>query len=717
MSSEATAVVGLPAGSAAELRAGDGEFPSQVLAAPHDRMLSQYFDRQALLATDGHERPALPGASRASIEAWQRRLRARLIRDLGLEGLPREDLRVRTVRSTRYETNALEQLTFESQPGVLVAASLYLPHSATAAQPAPAVLCVHGHVYAHGRRHAKEQARAIGFAQRGYVVLSMDTLGLGERAFMGHDDAMHLPAAGLSLAGLLAWDNIRALDYLAARPEVDPVRLGVTGSSGGGNQTLYLAAVDERVQVAAPVCSVETYRDYMSKWRCTCETVPNLLRYAEMADVLALAAPRAMLVVSGVRDTGFSIASAREAFHALQPVYEALGVLERVAMAEVYSGHDYNQSMRGAVYAWFDRWLWNGPRGPVDTLSGAVDGPIEREADPALRSLPVDGVPAGGLTLADLYARRSTALLASRDQPGTWDGAHGAARRATFVEQVLGGLPPRTPLHGVRRPLLGTGAASRDAHAAVFYPEPEIVVPGQLLPPPDGFAAARAVVIGIHPDGKRALVGRREVTELQAAGATVLLLDYRGVGETRPADAWNPRRSLMLGRHLLGLQAWDLRRAVDWIEQQPDLRGPVLLWAEGAAAVVALVAVACDTRFCGAALTDLISHLAGDVDGALVQDQCPWRLFEWGDVSNIAALVAPRALCLLNPRDGRGRRLDDAAATDRFRDAASAYRATEIDGDRCGPSGSSGAGFRVVVDTERPAREHVVPFFLSSVRR
>jgi dienelactone hydrolase len=729
-------------GQGAELWAGDGEFPSQVLAAPHDRMLSQYFDRQALLAIASHERPALPGADREAVEAWQRRVRARLIRDLGLEELPREDLCVRTVRRARYETYALEQLTFESQPGVVVAASLYLPHAATSVRPVPAVLCVHGHgpSYALGRRTAQEQARAIGFARRGYIVLSVDMLGLGERAFMGHDHAMHLPAAGLSLAGLLAWDNVRALDYLAARPEVDASRLGATGTSGGGNQTLYLAAVDERVQAAAPVCSVETYRDYMSKWRCTCETVPNVLRYAEMADVLALAAPRAMLVVSGVRDTGFSIASARETFLSLRAVYEALGVPERAAMAEIYSGHDYNRSMREAVYAWFDRWLMGGgphPLAPSPTGEGerrppaaaswgeqlvgghhggdgaaSAAGPVEREVDPALRALPDGVLPAGALTLADPYSRHSTAQVATVTtraavrQTGTGgpEGADWGERRTDFVERVLGGLPARTPLCGERRPLPGGGG-----EAVVFFPEPEIIVPGLLLPPvsADGrVAAVDAVVIGVHRDGKRALAGRREVAELRAAGAALLLLDYRGVGETRPADAWNPRRSLMLGRHLLGLQAWDLRRAVDWIQQQPDLGGPVALWAEGSAAAVALVAAACDTRFRGAALADLVAGFAGDADGSLVQDQCPWRLFDWGDLPDLAALVAPRDLLLVNPRDGRGQPLDEAGAAARFERTASAFQRAEpaVGGDE------PGGAFRFVVDTERPAREHVVPW-------
>jgi hypothetical protein len=285
--------------------------------------------------------------------------------------------------------------------------------------------------------------------------------------------------------------------------------------------------------------------------------------------------------------------------------------------------------------------------------------------------------------LSQSFDRQALLAISRHERPTSLPpGAPpGGASRAALLEQVLGGAPLPTSLQGARWPLTAS-----DAHAAVFTSEPEIVVPGLLLLPPG--SPARAVVIGVHPEGKQGLLGRREVAQLRAAGVALLLLDYRGVGETRPSDAWNPRRSLMLGRHLLGLQAWDLRRALDWIEQQPDLRLPVLLWGEGGAALVALVAAACDERFRGVAVTDLIASFAGEVDGALIQDQCPWRLLEWGDVRDAAALVAPRGLRVVNPRDGRGRPLGAPAAAAHFGGAA-------------------------VVDTERPAREHVVPFLLS----
>src|SRR5439155_21169183 len=109
--------------------------------------------------------------------------------------------------------------------------------------------------------------------------------------------------AGRRLLGLRVDDNGRAVDYLVSRPEVDGKRLGVTGASGGGNQTMYAGALDERIGAVVPVCSVGTYQAYLRAACCVCEVLPGALRFAEEGDVLALVAPRALLVVNATRDS------------------------------------------------------------------------------------------------------------------------------------------------------------------------------------------------------------------------------------------------------------------------------------------------------------------------------------------------------------------------------------------------------------------------------
>src|SRR5262249_61862095 len=103
----------------------------------------------------------------------------------------------------------------------------------------------------------------------------------------------------------------RAVDYLCSRPEVDADRLGITGASGGGNQTMYAGSLDERFKAVVPVCSVGTYQAYLHAACCVCEVLPGALRFAEEGDVLSLVAPRALLVVNATRDAyQFSVGEA-----------------------------------------------------------------------------------------------------------------------------------------------------------------------------------------------------------------------------------------------------------------------------------------------------------------------------------------------------------------------------------------------------------------------
>src|SRR5205823_10038664 len=108
--------------------------------------------------------------------------------------------------------------------------------------------------------------------------------------------------AGYTLLGCQVYDNRRAVDYQLTRPEVDGDRLGITGASGGGNQTMYAGALDERFAAVVPVCSVGTYQAYLRAACCVCEVLPGALRFAEERDVLGLVAPRALLVINATRD-------------------------------------------------------------------------------------------------------------------------------------------------------------------------------------------------------------------------------------------------------------------------------------------------------------------------------------------------------------------------------------------------------------------------------
>ena len=235
-----------------------------------------------------------------------------------------------------------------------------------------------GH-WADGKAEAVVQARGIGLARHGYVALLFDPIGQGERSQVWdtatntnpmvssteqHADAC-LPCwlIGQTVINHMLWDGVRMLDYLEMRSDVDSSRIGCTGASGGGTYTMFLTAFDDRIKAAVPVCSTATYERMHSKGQIgdPCQdpagSYPNDL---EMADLLMSRAPLPMQITSTTYDF-FPLIGARDVYAEVLDCYSALGVPERANMVEAPAHHDYNQPMREAMYAWFNRWLKDEP--------------------------------------------------------------------------------------------------------------------------------------------------------------------------------------------------------------------------------------------------------------------------------------------------------------------------------------------------------------------
>src|SRR5439155_3457065 len=156
--------------------------------------------------------------------------------------------------------------------------------------------------------------------------------------------AMLLPV-GLPLSGLQVYENMRAVDYLQTRPEVDGDRIGITGASGGGNQTMYAGAFDERFKCVVPVCSVGNYQAYLGPACCMCEVVPGALRFTEEGDVLGLVAPRALMVVNATKDgIQFSVGEAKKSLAAAGPAFKLTGQPAHLQHTIFESPHDYNRA-------------------------------------------------------------------------------------------------------------------------------------------------------------------------------------------------------------------------------------------------------------------------------------------------------------------------------------------------------------------------------------
>lgn len=188
---------------------------------------------------------------------------------------PRTPLNARVTGRIERLEYTLEKILFESRPGFLVSANLYLPKGYEGRRPA--VLNVIGHSPA-GKATDKVQRRSIAQARMGFVAFTIDAIGQGERRIPEYARSCKPPGnahqvigaqaflAGTHVFNLMAWDVIRAVDYLVSRPEVDASRIGCTGCSGGGIMTKYILPLEPRITVAAPACNPNTCRDRDSLW-------------------------------------------------------------------------------------------------------------------------------------------------------------------------------------------------------------------------------------------------------------------------------------------------------------------------------------------------------------------------------------------------------------------------------------------------------------------
>jgi dienelactone hydrolase len=310
----------------------------------------------------------------AELLALRKEMRARVLEIIG--GLPetRTPLNARVTGTVRMDGYRIEKVLFESLPGVHVTALVYVPDQPSGPKPAVLVPCGHA---PDGKSFKNYQEISGQLARRGYVVISWDPVGQGERsqywdaargrsrynlvcgehAVLGNLACL----AGTTLDRYMVWDGMRALDYLLTRPEVDGTRIAVTGTSGGGFQSLYLGALDERIGVVAPSCFVTALPMRMANRifddpDSDPEQDPYRLVSAgvDHPGLMLLIYPRPVILLAAVKDF-FPIEGTRKTFRELRALYTAFGHADRIAMAEGVHGHMYSPENRRAAFAFMDR--------------------------------------------------------------------------------------------------------------------------------------------------------------------------------------------------------------------------------------------------------------------------------------------------------------------------------------------------------------------------
>jgi len=436
---------------------GARERVERALLAPPDGddFLDQVIEECVERAEESHRRIA---AQQDDLERWsteRERLHLRLREALGLEPLPpRTPLNARVVGTLSRDGYRVERLIFESRPGFPVTANLYLPAGQTGVRR-PAVVCPTGH-FGLAKTEPVVQARCIGLAKQGYVVLTYDPFGQGERDVPGngHSEYFRSIAVGRNNMSFMVWDTLRAIDYLLERPEVDPERIACTGCSGGGLNTLYAAAIDERIAVAVPVVYVSTLREFLGTRHshCPCSHVNGLASFADMGDVVALNAPRPTLLITASRDPSFTPRGAYDAAEQARGAFSLHGAPGALAVVEVDAEHGYDQEMREALYGWLaQHLLGQGDGAPIPEPA------FETEKDlTALHCFEGGRVPEEWSSVRELNLARERELAAARPQSPE-------ALRSQLA-LLLGEVPPARPsepdagLLRIHRQLDGEGA-------------------------------------------------------------------------------------------------------------------------------------------------------------------------------------------------------------------------------------------------------------------
>ena len=394
----------------------------------------------------------------ATREAWHERaavLRKQILASAGLLPMPeKRPLNAQVFGKLERDGYTVEKVLLETLPGFYLGGNLYRPRGRQG--PFPGVVSPHGH-WAYGRLEntalVSVPGRAMSLARQGYVVFNYDMIGYNDTDQVPH----HWSEAQYDLwnigpMGIQLWNSIRATDFLTSLPDVDPNRIGATGASGGGTQTFFLMAVDDRIKAAAPVNMISA-----TAQGGVCENAANLRAgWTDFSNMVvgALMAPRPLILVSNGGD--WTVETPKEVFPAIQSIYRLFGAEKNVTNVHFPQFiHNYNKESREAVYQFFNQHLLNNPA-PVAEPAFRVDFPQD------LLALHGRVRPANAITGLDQLVEnmiRDDRSMTQRLQPR--DAATLATAREAFAERLTFSLLARLPgadnVHAVRTSALPMG--------------------------------------------------------------------------------------------------------------------------------------------------------------------------------------------------------------------------------------------------------------------
>lgn len=621
--------------------------------APGDAMIQEYLRRETQRVESQFAEDLKSG------EQWKSRrdeYLAQYYYMLGLSPLPERTALHATITGTyKGDGFVVDMIHFQSRPRLYVTGNLYRPANSSPGEKLPAVLYVCGHSN-RGRDGNKTayQSHGIWFAKHGYICLTIDTLQLGEIAAYHHGtynlQRWWWHSRGYTPAGVEAWNGVRAVDYLLSRDDVDPERIAVTGISGGGAATFWIAAADPRVALAVPVSGMSDLESYVPNrvinGHCDCMFLYNTFRWP-WTRIAALIAPRPLLFVNSDQDRIFPMDGNERVIARLERLYSLYGAGDRVDAVVSVGGHAYRQDIRQAAFRFINLWLKNDPRPITDSEENLVADsrnpatfPIPPEK---LRVFPTDDdLPSDQLNtkIDELFVPLAEVAAPSPIDWSSWRDELWQQLRRVVFGYFPDDIPAATLVsqeeHRFRL------ASEEGIQFDVWWEGDLPTRPGRIL----------LVVLGESDAGKVPAW----VKEVAQEGQAVFYCEPRGVGNTRWTRKNPPnyveRSHVLLGRTVDTGRVWDVAAAAKYLAAQfapkatsqertssdPQTQLVVELAGQGGAGLLAAYAALwADQVDSVTAVEPPLSHMSNDAPQFL-------NILRVADVPVMLGLLAPRSL-------------------------------------------------------------------------
>ncbi len=546
--------------------------PGSLLINYLDNLASEYYDKR------DREIEKLKSAN-----DWSRRQAEVRKKLMGFVGTFPEKgaLNPRITGTIKKDGYRIEKIVFESYPGFYVTGCLYLPEKIK--KNAPAILNVIGHNQ-EAFRNPLYQVINYNLVKKGIIVFAIDPPGQGEHVQV-YDTAVKFSYAGYSVlehcyfgnqcflsgfncAKYFIWDGIRAIDYLVSRKDVDPQRIGVTGFSGGGTVTSYLAAYDERVKVSVP-CSWATASRRQLETKggqdAEAEFYKAVSEGITFEDLLEVRAPKPTLLTFVSRDEYLSLQGAREAWRETKGAFELLGKPENLVMVEDDSKHWMTSKIRLAIYEFFMKHF---------NITG---DPSEKEADiltpEELTVTPTGQIATylGGDMIFDINKRETIPLIEKLEKSRADIGAHLSEINDKAIQisgYISPGSSPEEPFINGRYLREGYTVTKFAIRGEGYYPIPF------LLFVPDDNSSKHPSIIYLNPKGKATDAGPGGAIEkLVKKGYIVAATDVLGIGETANTAArgiTDGYTAVLIGRSVVAIQAADIVRMENYLKSRSD---------------------------------------------------------------------------------------------------------------------------------------------------